>query len=732
MSFPKLLFITPPFTQFNTPYPATAYLKGYFGTLNVPCSQADLSLETILKLFSSEVLSGIFERAVSSMTVLPAHLKRMVRLRKEYVDTIDVAIAYLQGKEQSLAHMICSGDFLPESSRSGDEEDLEWAFGTMGIHDRARHLITLYLEDIADFIRETVEPNFGFTKYAEHLGRSASSFDAIQAELDKPSTLIDSLMYECLEAVLVRERPDWVMITVPFPGNLYSALRCGKFIKQHNPDIRIVLGGGFPSTELRELTDIRIFNYTDYIVLDDGELPLSRLIEYDGSDDSVLVRTYLCRNGKVLYFNDCDLEDIPQSEKGTPDYSGLFLDKYLSVIDMLNPMHSLWSNGRWNKLTLAHGCYWGKCAFCDGSLDYIGRYQPDKAACIVDRMEKLIADTGERGFHFVDEAAPPVLLKELAIEILRRGLKVVWWGNIRFEKSFTADLCRLLRESGCIAVSGGLEVASDRLLKLINKGVSLEQVSRVTAHFTESGIMVHAYLMYGFPTETVQETIDSLEVVRQLFMTGLVQSAFWHRFALTAHSPVGKHPEEYNIQITESPFCGFARNDLSFIDRTGTEHELFGEGLRCSLYNYMRGTGFDVPLQKWFDIPVPRTQIPPRLIERFLEGDVQDDSKNENKRLLWMYPYPEIRLVERKKKGKVFLSCEILLIDKKVEERFYLEKEWGKWLEKEIPYWMLSEDIPHTFGDMKRNFESFFPDEFERFLSTPLWKTIRRSYLVLI
>ena len=147
-------------------------------------------------------------------------------------------------------------------------------------------------------------------------------------------------------------------------------------------------------------------------------------------------------------------------------------------------MHSLWSDGRWNKLTMAHGCYWGKCTFCDISLDYISLYEPIAATILVDRMEQLIAQTGEQGFHFVDEAAPPALMRAVALEILKRKLTVTWWTNIRFEKNFTQDLCHLLKASGCIAVSGGLEVASDRLLKLIDKGVTVEQVAQVTRSFT--------------------------------------------------------------------------------------------------------------------------------------------------------------------------------------------------------------------------------------------------------
>ena len=323
----------------------------------------------------------------------------------------------------------------------------------------------------------------------------------------------------------------------------------------------------------------------------------------------MLKRTFLLENNQVIYKNNSTRHDYKQSEVGTPDYSDLLLDKYISVIEVANPMHSLWSDGRWNKLTMAHGCYWGKCTFCDISLDYIKLYEPIAAKILVDRMEELIAQTGENGFHFVDEATPPALMREVALEIIKRKLVVTWWTNIRFEKSFAGDLWLLLKESGCIAVSGGLEVASDRLLELIKKGVTVEQVAQVTRNFTESGIMVHAYLMYGYPTQTIQETIDSLEMVRQLFELGVLQSGFWHQFAMTAHSPVGMFPEEFGV-IPEQNEIMFANNDINFKDKTGINHDKFSFGLKKSLFNYMHGICFDYDLQDWFDFKIPKTKIP--------------------------------------------------------------------------------------------------------------------------
>jgi len=205
------------------------------------------------------------------------------------------------------------------------------------------------------------------------------------------------------------------------------------------------MGGGFPNTELRSLSDPRVFEFFDFITLDDGEAPTEQLIKYINQEVEIsdLKRTFTLQNHQVSYINNQTIRDYKFSEVGTPDYTDIKLDQYISVIEVVNPMHRLWSDGRWNKLTMAHGCYWGKCTFCDISLDYIKIYEPIAAKQIVDRMEELIETTQNTGFHFVDEAAPPALMREVALEILRRKLTVTWWTNIRFEKSFTYDLLRI-------------------------------------------------------------------------------------------------------------------------------------------------------------------------------------------------------------------------------------------------------------------------------------------------
>ncbi|RYF82835.1 MAG: radical SAM protein, partial [Chitinophagaceae bacterium] len=606
-----VFLITPPFTQLNTPYPATAYLKGFLATKGIPAHQADLGIEVTLAIFCKTGLQQLFAHVEEHPRELSANAKRMVALKDDYLATIDDVMLFLQGARPTLAHLICKREFLPEASRFAQLDDLKWAFGSMGTQDMAKHLATMYLEDLSDLVKETVDEHFGFSRYAESLARSAASFDELYATLQQEHTYVDRILIDLLAQKMETIQPKLVALSVPFPGNLYTSLRCGQWIKHHYPEIKVVMGGGFANTELRSLSDPRVFEFYDYITLDDGEAPLEQLIAHiDGRvGQHELKRTFTLVNGVVTFINNTACTDYKQGQVGTPDYSDFYLDKYISAIEVVNPMHSLWSDGRWNKLTMAHGCYWGKCTFCDISLDYIKNYEPIAASLIVDRMQEIIAQTGQNGFHFVDEAAPPALMKAVAMEIVRRKLVVSWWANVRFEKSFSRDLCLLLKSSGCIAVSGGLEVASDRLLGLINKGITVAQVARVCKHFTEAGIMVHAYLMYGFPTQTEQETIDSLEMVRQLFETGVLQSAFWHLFTMTAHSPVGLNPAAYKVKKVKEVVGTFANNDIEHIDLTGAQHENFGFGLKKALFNYMHNTCFDYPLQKWFEFKVPKTTV---------------------------------------------------------------------------------------------------------------------------
>ena len=728
----RVLLLTPPFTQLNTPYPASAYLTGFLRSQGIAVFQADLSIETILALFSRPGLSRLFQEIRLVGDPHPAVVRSLL-LKERYLDTIDPVIRFLQGDQPSLATQICGRRFLPEGPRFAALQDDQWAFGSLGTTDRAKHLASLYLDDLADLVQGTVAPHFGLSRYAERLATAARFFDPIDEALQAPPGLIDQLLEEALRPHLEALRPDLVGITIPFPGNLYGALRTAASIRKWNPRVRIALGGGYVNTELRDLAEPRLFDYIDYVTLDAGERPLLCLLEHldRRRPPERLCRTFLRAEGAVRFFNGAPEGDIPFEEIGTPTYDGLPLRRYISLVEMLNPMHRLWSDGRWNKLTVAHGCYWRKCSFCDIGLDYIRRYEPAPAPLLADRIDALIEETGESGFHFVDEAAPPSRLADLALELLDRGRSISWWGNIRFEEAFTPDLCRLLAASGCIAVTGGMEVASDRLLALMEKGVTVAQVARVAHAFTRAGILVHAYLMYGFPTETARETIESLERVRQLFAAGVIQSAFWHRFTATRHSPVGLRPEAYGVTIAGPAGGPFANNDLVHLDPAGCDPAPFGPGLAKAIYNFMHGVGLESDVRRWFDFPVPTPKVVPDLIARALAA-APPSREDLERRLVWLGGTPLTRpLPAGKNPGRVSL----ILPGWEEDGEIRLESAVADWCRdlldqsrprgrKGAPLLRLSEAGARFPLSEKR--------AFPRFLQSRAWQTLRAAGLLLI
>jgi len=592
-----ILLILPPLVQPNCTYPSITHLASYLRAKGVDAHQLDLSITLLSRIFTAETINDIFNEAETYYETHKVNKKIRIILsnRDFYVNTIEPVIDFLRGNSRELATRFAQREFWPDTQRIPSDEDLEYDFGISGTTDRAKHLCSIFLKEICDIIAIT-DPNFQLIRYAEHLSTYLETFAPIEQEMTKKESLITKLMLDILDDEISRLNPRFIGFSIPFPGNLLSAMQCCKHIREHHPDIKIIMGGGYVNTELRQINDPSIFRYIDYLTFDDGELPLLniltgkpliRTITYDGN--SLQRHDMTSKENESIY----TMSEIPEFDAGSRDL-------YFDFVDTTNPMHRLWSDGQWNKIMLAHGCYWHKCAFCDTSLDYICHYYPHDISRIVDIMEAQIKATGSRGFHFVDEAAPPALLRKLAEEIIRRGLTVTYWTNVRFDSTFTPELCYLLSKSGCIAVSGGLEVASPRVLKLINKGVTIESATECMRNLQANGIMVHTYLMYGFPTQTVGELYDSLDKVREMFAEGLIQSAFWHRFAMTVHSPAGLNPELYNAKRTDTRPNIFANNEVPFTENNGVEWEKFSEGVNLATYNYMRGTGFDIPIKKWF------------------------------------------------------------------------------------------------------------------------------------
>lgn len=595
-----VVLITPPFTQLSSTYAATPFLAGTLTAHGHDVRQYDLSLETALRLFSRDGLTRLFNVADAKTRKA---LRDVFDHRDGYIDTIDDVICFLQGKNQPFARRIVTRDLLPEGRRFAS---LPTDFSALELTDAATHIASLYIDDIHDIARAII-PEFGLSRYQEHLTRGASYDDILRAV--RRSDCIDGLLNDALAAIDL-SGVTLVGITVPFPGNFVGALKIGRWIKKHHPGVRIAIGGGFINTELRSLAEPRLFDIVDHVTLDDGAAPLLALAARAAGETAPLTRTFVRENGSVR-FHVGNAATIPPA---TPNYDGIPLDRYITLIESENPMHRIWSERGYAKLIAAHGCYWHRCTFCDTSLDHIARYAPRTGSALADDAARIAAKTGMRAFHFVDEAMPAAVMRSFSQALHERHLTATWWGNVRFDRSWTPAVCRAVKAGGCIGVTGGLEGVTDPVLSRMNKGTPLGDMVRTLQAFSDAGILTHAYLMYGFPGSTVQDTVDALEIVRQLFAHGLLHSAYWHRFSLTAHSDVFRHHSRFGI--TPIPKQSFTNNDIDY-DGSDTLAWM-GDGLSAAVYNYMHAAALDRPVGTWFPKRVGAPRIGRTFIARLI------------------------------------------------------------------------------------------------------------------
>ncbi len=620
-----LLIITPPFTQFNCPYPAAGYLVRYLKQSGYSAHQADMSIELALKVFSSEGMTRIFDSA--QQCINSKFAENIYSIKDSFIDPADFVLDFLQRNNTASARRIIRGAMLPACGEHA--ENILSGLSSDNDIERARIMCTFFLADFAQFISETVDSSFALTKYAEKISVSAETFAPVEEEVLRDN-IITEMYYSLLRTEIEKCNPDVFAVSIPFPGTLINALRALRFVRDNYPKLIRSAGGGYVNTELRNIREKRFFDYAQYLTLDDGETPLLNIIKKARGESFSFKRTFLIENEQIA-FHDSEEPDAEISKGFFAEYSDIDVGKYLMMADNTNPMLSMWNSDFYLKMTLAHGCYWKKCAFCDTSLDYICRFEPETAENAADKIEKLVKETGINSFHFTDEAAPPALLRDLSLELIKRKISISWWGNIRFEKNFTLDTARLLSVAGCIGVSGGLEAANRRILELMKKGVTLEEAIASCANFSNVGIMVHSYLIYGFPTQTEQEILDSLETVRQMFENGYLTSAYFHRYAMTIHSDSGMNSSKYGVraQVKANPF---ANNETAYSGDV-CDYSKYSNGLRAALNCYNMYSEIETPVSSFFDFAVKNHGIKPGSIKRIYKSE--DHFTNEGKYILW-------------------------------------------------------------------------------------------------
>ena len=656
MQVMNVLIIQPPIVQLNSPYPSGAYLSAFFKSLGHKTRWLDLSIALFYEIFSSKGLERLFSLCSEKALLLADkaerngdeatafNLRRYISQKDLWIKWIDFITAVLRpgcfenvasGYEN--AHRFVFGAHVPRGSRMESYlSNLNHDLTT----DDARSLASFALADLADFIAIAFDKNFSLVRYAESLTVSESSFAEVEKGADSP------VLKEFYEPLLARHPEissgsyQLVLISIPFAGTFASALTTGRFFKKHfGNKVYVCFGGGFVNTELRETEEKALSAYCDAISYDRGYAGYKKLMELFGGDEN-----HCCTGEKTVFklrqFTEKGV--IPPLEENFPDYgealtyekeitsslipdfSDIDFSVYPRLIDDTNPMHRLWSDGSWLKAYMAHGCYWHKCAFCDVTLDYVKGYCPGNIHKLYEGLLSQCRKKGLYGVHFVDEAMPPAMMIQFARENIKHGSPITWWGNVRFEKSFTRDVADFLAFGGLIGVSAGLESATGNGLSAIHKGTDLESIVGACCAFKEAGILVHAYMIYGYWWEKEQDLINSMETLRQFYVNGLLDSCFWHKFVLTRHSRVykewkeGKIPDLKPIDPQEKKNAPlFAKNGLHFEGEKRSEK--YGNALDFSLNQWMHGQDLERNVQKWFDFPVVKPSVGRDFISRLVE-----------------------------------------------------------------------------------------------------------------
>jgi radical SAM superfamily enzyme YgiQ (UPF0313 family) len=684
-----ICLIQPPFVQLNSPYPSLYYLRSFLEGRGRRVTVLDHSIGLFERIFCRPGLERIFADAEVLLNsggrggagaVLDRQSRGIARSflseAERWINTIDRLVNFLRGRDREWGHFLAlANGALPGGPRF--DACLDRLEGNP-LPEQAPLLASKLLADLADFITGVLDPGFSLIRYSGRPGGRGGAGDAAAGRLSsfvRPDGYILRTFYgphleETWAALGFASRgeeaeggkagPFVLGFSIPFPGCLTGALYAAASAKARFGDrVTVIAGGGYVNTELRFLSDPAVFDYVDYLSFDRGYGSLAATLERVGNtavgtpetaagappEEAPLYKTMFRLPGNRIIADSgiagggigegiagpqtapCRGEEIDDwaAVHVFPDYRGLDFSRYICAVDDVNPMHRLWTDGRWLKAYLAHGCYWQRCGFCDTTLDYIRCYKKVDPRALYRHLRSQAETTQVWGLHLVDEAAPPASLARLALLNLgEAGTPLIFWGNIRFERAFDPDMAALLAAGGLAGVSGGIEIATEEGFKRVGKGITLEGAVRCCAAFKEAGVLTHAYLIYGYWDQDEQEIVDSAEILRQFFAAGLLDSAFWHPFVLTRHAGLyAKLAGNRGFVGGDEPGASavFALNDLSF---KGEERfRRYDEPLDRLLAAWMAGDTA-APVAEAFPFKVKRPRAAPDLVASLIDAYARD------------------------------------------------------------------------------------------------------------
>lgn len=511
-----ILLINPPFGSINGPAISLPVLVSYLLKQGINVSAIDLSnrfygaLLTVKNIQSG--LSHIEKRFVELNPKKRLLFSEMVEYEK---------IVNLFGEKEKF-----SSEFNELLSNHADLEYIRKENSTDFVS------LLIQLTTIKNF-PEIIEfaPRL---KKTNHYGKYASA-DLIEATCDRNfyTRIFEEILYADL---LDMDAPPLVGISVSFNDQVIPAFQCAGIIKKKWPDTHITLGGSFVSIHFREISNPRIFEAVDSLVLDEGEVPLERLCReiLSGKPNLRSIPNLItCRDGKICHTKQ---EPHPKGQLSfTADYSLFDLEHYLfSPDNIIIPF------------CLSRGCKWRKCAFCRTDIPVFHNYCRPSPQALYEQLVALVRKHGAKIISFSSAFSEPEVLEHISKRLLEDKIHIRWVASTRLSNDFTKDLCALFRDAGCVRLSFGIESFSDRILALMKKGIHAKQIEKVITGI-DGVIPLFLLMIVGFPTETEREARDGFEKLQYFMGRKLITGYNYNVFNMTYGSDIWNNPQKYHI-----------------------------------------------------------------------------------------------------------------------------------------------------------------------------------------
>jgi len=529
----KVSLLFPPTWHPSQPYLSLPSLTGFLaqsGIKNV--TQRDLGIELLDTVLTQKYGEEVYTRLVEKAKKLergrtgetgPSSAEHYTRV----VESLD-----------RLPYLIDRVEPAKESLRGEEFYELERYRESLFLIDKWLELVsTLYFPT-----RLTVVDN-QFSSYSIY-----SSKDILKAIRDEEQNPYIELFREHFLPSILADQPDLVGVSITATSQIIPGLTLCRLIKEANPSIHLTIGG---SIFTRLVDNLRrcasLFELTDDFIVFEGETALLELIgQLDGKRDFSKVPNLIYRqNGKITVNQPFYSENI--NELPAPNYDGFPLGRYLARETVL-------------PVQFSRGCYYKDCAFCALTLDHQNFRQKDPGKT-VDDLQMLSGKYHTPYFFFTDECLALSPTKRLCQQILDRNLHLQWTAEMRFEKNLSRDLLTQMRDAGCLKIVFGLESFNQRVMDFMKKGITQASVRRVTEDCLDLGIAIHCYIIAGFPTETEEEALETMNFI--VNDTRLNSSYGFScqpcLFDLEKEAPIMSDPGSYGIRRIMRP----ASEDLS-------------------------------------------------------------------------------------------------------------------------------------------------------------------------